>query len=449
MFLMGCLSNPTPHPADDTGPNLAADAAETGVEVEVMTPEQEVTPEASNETVEPVADVDDAETGELTDTYVPDITEPFPPTRAVNVREVQVRDLDGDHEDDLLVISTPAPIGEADPEWGIYVFFDVAHRTDLDGSDLFIPTRPIPDGVLVANVFGDSAPELVVFGQAGDQGMVEVVSFAGRAEASRLHIETRFVPRGGVSPDSGAPVGVVATDVDNDATVDLILYDLSNIDVLVVEAWTPAGLPLSDWRGITTDTAWLAVLRVLPVRYDDSDWLVVSQQFGKTHFYPFIDGVLDGQDSWVDTGIQQHGTTVADLDADGVPEIVGFVDLSLNIKTFTPPTAQGWRYKAQMPLTGNGLEDLVIGDVDGSGTADIIALEAPGATSGGLLVARDVRVDDGAVELTNWRHKSLGFGFDPYRLAFVDGRVWAIALDGADSECFQWDASVNALARCP
>ncbi len=439
LFVTGCLSNPTPHPADDTGPNLTNETTpETGVgaDADVMTPEQEVTPETSSEAIG-----DTGETSELT-------PEPFPPTRPVNVREVQVRDLDGDGTDDLLVISTPTRVGEAASDWGVYVFFDVAARADLSTSDLFIATQPIPDGVLVANVHGTSAPELVVFGQHNDQGVVEVISFAGRTEQSRQHIEARFVPRGGVSPDSGAPVGVVATDVNNDAITDLILYDLTNIDVRVVEDWTPSGLPRSDWLGVWTDTPWLAVVRVIPVRYGSNNWLVVSQQFGKTHFYPYVDGVLDTNDTWVDTGTAQHGTTVADLDADGVPEIVGFVDLVLTIKTLTPPTAQGWRYKGQMPLSGNHLEDLVIGDVDGNGSLDILALEAPGQTAGRLQVARDVRVDEGAVELTNWRATDVGLGVDPYRLAFVGGRVWAIAVDGA-SDCYQWNSGTNALARCP
>lgn len=458
LLLCACISNPTPHPGV-TGDTHGDDEATRTDGVDAVaggdTTEADDTAEV-DETAE-VADtaevVDTADTADTVDTAEADTTTttlPFPPVdREVVVRSLRLVDLDQDGEQDLLLASAP-PNREND--WGVYVFFDAETRADFSRCDAFLQTSPIPDAVQVGSLLGPSL-DLIVFGQRGDRGLIEVHPLDGRIFGTPLTVESAFIPSGGVTPQSGEPVGLAVLNANGDAVPDLVVHDLDQLQVLTPTAWTQAATEVPDWTPILSTEPWAAILNIAFIEGASPQvgHLVVSQQWGNVHYFGVTGAGLDLDDTVVDSGVLQFGTALHDVDGDGRIDSVGFYDKLLSVRRFAPPAVTTFTLDP-MPIAANRLDDLALGDVDGSSTLDLVALEDRVDNRTSVHVLRGLTLSEGELRSAPWRSTTLGLGQDPYRVAVIGRsglpRVWLFDVDGA-SRCLTWHVGDAVLRPCP
>ncbi len=449
--LTACISNPTPHPGvEDALTDLSANEADNDTgDVELVVPPEDDSDSDSAPDTDP--DSGDAATDDggpdAPDSIAP--TNAFPPAdRTVVIRSLLVRDLDGDGAADLLIASSP----QNDAQWGVYVFFDADNRSDFSHYDAFVQTAPIPDGLLVGTLIG-ATQNLIVFGQRGDRGLVEVYPLTARQFGAPLTLETPFVPAGGLTPTSAAPVGLAIANANGDSVPDLAVHDLDELQVVTPTAWSALGTEAAIWTPINSAEPWLAILNVAFLegatpRVGD---LVVSQQWGGVHYFEVSDSGLDLNDNIVATGVLQYGTALLDVDADGITDSLGFYDRLLSVRRFAPPTVVTSVLES-MPLTGNRLDDLAAGDVDNSGTLDFVLLEESTANRSDVHVLRGITLTAGEIRSAAWRTTAMSLGQDPYRLTVLGPpsarRVWLFDLDGTP-RCLAWSAADAALRPCP
>lgn len=441
LVLSACISNPTPHPGARGDTDLAENPADSTEDPDDTIDTDTIDSEVSDPT-------DTGDSGDTDDTVSPSNT--FPPSdREVVVRSVLVRDLDQDGEQDLLIASAPPSL---ENEWGVYVFFDAETRADFLRYDAFIQTSPIPDGLGVASLLGSDL-DLIVFGRRGDRGLVEVHPLTDRVFGTPLTVESAFIPSGGQTPISGEPVGLLVLNANGDAVPDLIVHDLDQIQVLTPTAWTPEATEVPTWTPLVSDDPWSAILNIvfLEGQAPNVGHLVVSQQWGAVHYYGVGTSGLDLDDTVVDTGVLQFGTALFDVDTDGRLDSVGFYDKTLSVRRFAPPAVPTFVLDP-MPIAANRLDDLALGDVDGSGTLDLVALEDQVDNRTAVHVLRGLTLAEGEIRSAAWRSTSLGLGQNPYRIAVVGRteapRVWLFDVDGT-SRCLSWHSGDAALRACP
>lgn len=445
LLLVACISNPTPHPGV-TG-DTAADDEANRTETDSGPTLDEVDPIAGLD----VADATDtADASDQSETDTDTTSTPFPPVdREVVVRSLRLVDLDQDGEQDLILASAPP---DRETEWGLYVFFDAETRADFSRYDAFLQTAPIPDGVQVGALLGRSL-DLIVFGQRGDRGLVEVHPLSGRTFGGPLVVESAFVPSGGATPQSGKPVGLVVINANGDAVPDLVVHDLERLQVLTPTAWTRAATEVPEWTPMLSTEPWAAILDIAFIEGANPQvgHLVVSQQWGQVHYFGVSASGLDLDDTVVDSGVLQFGTTLHDVDGDGHIDSVGFHDRLLSVRRFVPPAVSTFVLDP-IPITANRLDDVALGDVDGSSTLDLVALEERVDNRTTVHVLRGLTLSEGQIRSAPWRSTTLGLGQDPYRVAVVGRsglpRVWLFDVDGA-SRCLSWHVGDAVLRPCP
>lgn len=451
-LLLGCLSNPTPHPAReaDDAEAAAGDDAAPEADTHDVVPTADLHDAAPEVDTRDAASEADADTVDATDgSVIPGV--PFPPAD-MRVREVYVLDLDQDGDDDLLVTNDPV----AAEGRGVYVFFGRPERPDLSLADAFVPTLPRPAEVMRTTLVAGGGWELTVIGDAGDTGWIEIHPWNGAGFDLPLMRETTpwgWVPDSGSMPDDGRPVLLATTDVDGDGGPDLIAADLYRAFALRPDAWTQEALDVAARNELVPTPGWSAVLEVFVVGEGDARWLVVIEQNGPVRFFPIGADGLSLDDVLVDLGGEWNfGTLVKDSDGDGMPEVYCIRDNRVSVVVLSPPGAErfGW---AGVPFDAMaGLDDLAVDDVDGQGDDDFVILDrGPSGTSSVIHVIRNPTYAGGELGSANSvATTTLGFDEHPRKIAAADLRgagveVWTFGLDGAVG-CYAWGGA--RLERC-
>ncbi|MCA9514884.1 MAG: hypothetical protein KC635_08080 [Myxococcales bacterium] len=396
--LGGCLDDPTPaevegDTAADTDTDTDTDAAPAG--------DADGTTLTDTDTAAPDGDTD---AGEVDATPLGERTA-FPPAASVRetrLRRAYVHDVDGDGRDDLLLANIPT----SDADAGLYLF---RGRPGFDPElvDAYVPTGVRPEGVAFARVTGADREDLLVFGGvAGGKGFLEVHPWTGDPAAPygpALRRETSaapydFVPDGGIYPNDLRPVHVVGGDLTGGAAPGFVVADLYNAYVFAPSAVTAQAFPRADGAQLSPGHLWNAITYAGLLDTPTSGrWLVMWEQFYDLNLFPIGESGLD-TNGVVTTrlGASHMGVTRADIDGDGVDDLVGFATTDLSVVRLTPPTARVFAYDAPNDLAPDTqLEQVDVRDIDGNGVPEVILFddEAGSANQSLIFILRDVWLD--------------------------------------------------------
>ena len=260
---------------------------------------------------------------------------------------------------------------------------DIFTNTSL-GPQIVIPAGSGPNKVVIADLDGDGKPELIV---ANDYG--NTISLYRNSSANGVLTANSFAsPVTLVTPPgSYSPYGLVVADVDGDGKPDIIVTDYSQSLVSIYQnTCTPGNISASSFA-TRVDIATGKSPQGVAVRDLDGDGkpdlLVANTGDGTVSIFQNTGTVgsltTNSFASRVDipTGAGCDDVAVADLDGDGLPDIVtansGAKTLSLlrNIGTTGSLTTNSFAPAVNLSVPSQPVQ-LAIGDLDGDGLPDII-----------------------------------------------------------------------------
>ena len=463
--LAACVTVPGFSPAEDSGggtldtsasPDLAAspDAA--------AAPDAEAGPDASAG----MADADTAGPDGAEEISEPGPSESFPPppdSLPLLIRDVIVVDLNSDGRDDLVLSNVHADAAA----WGLIVILGHTGGV-LDAYHELVPSSVQPLGVGVGQALGSSAPDLLVLGpdaQAGGLALVyETLDPGAPTFAAPLEHEVEGDGFPFTSGPLNNPAHIVAAEVTGDGVPDLLVGDFDRVTVVEPSAWTAPGLATAAQRHLTFEDSvkFDHVSRVLVIDHPvTGDRLVVVKQLTSAVSFEVHEGVgvaTVGTTAATSSYLGLHRSTPADVDGDGVTDLIGFDYADVRVHKLDPPdgfAVVDWNEPVGRIGPGH-YQDITTGDVTGEGSLDVVLLdnnEGQGSDSV-LRLLRDVYIADGVLHDTgaHVNHALLpGFHPDLVRIGDFDGdgATEVIALDRAGaSACVRWDGSDKALKPC-
>lgn len=251
------------------------------------------------------------------------------------------------------------------------------------GPQIVLPSGNGPNKVMIADMDGDGKPDLVVsddYGNAisiyrniGTNGLLSAASFAPPV--------TLVTPSGGYSP-----WGLTVADVDGDGKPDIIVTDYSQPLVSVYRnTCTPGNISASGFVTRVDFATGNTPLGVVARDLDGDgkpDLLVVNSGDGTVSIFrnTSVVGSLNANSfaPRVDlpTGAGAEDVQVADLDGDGLPDIVtantsaNTVSILRNQSTPGSLTASSFAPAVNIPVLSEPVQ-VAIGDLDGDGKPDI------------------------------------------------------------------------------
>jgi hypothetical protein len=445
----GCLSDPTPAVGDLAGEVDSAAALDAQGDAEA-------------------ADLaaPDADGSAPTELPPVQVTRAFPPPAATlptRIREVLVADLNGDGLDDLLLPNLP----EDPAQLGVFV---ILGRAEGFGAtyDAYVPTKARPDGLSLAQVGGDGRADLLTVGASGGKSWLQAHLYTGAAgeifassPLSRELTSAGFVPDGGVFPSDLRPVLLRVSDYTGDGVADVVAADLYNAVLVTPSAWTTPGVAQAAVGGVFGGgSGWDAIVGLYQVKSaKDDEYLLVQEQFGRLNYFAVDAGGLASTPTIVSLAGNQKGVAAADVDADGVDDVVGFNGFDLSVVFVRPPGGEQLFFAPAQELGApdEQLDDVVAKDLDKNGAVDVVLLdsaESVGAARSRVLLVRDLYVDGPVVRSPNSvTSVELAFGFHPRQLAVGDfdgdGDVEVLAFDDDGTwACLDYRAADGSLSAC-
>jgi hypothetical protein len=332
-------------------------------------------------------------------------------------------DVDGDGRQEVIPSSG----------WDQIQVYDVA----LGAVEWSIPTDLDFATVTLADVTGDGRPELI-YGD-GQWGAIHVLDTATRSELWQISNPNHGVTR------------IAVADTDGDGVLEFVWgsgYTSSGEDTLIF-----AGVDSHAIEWISTEAD--GPYRALAVGDIDGDQVPDIVAFSTESQSGYNDGIgfaWDGatlERKWrSEPGLFQGfawtgvwDTAVGDVDGDGAPEIVVGTDRLYDGAAYVLDGATKNQERVTYYDSGSPLHHVVIDDLDGNGTKEVVTLNGIAHTgSPGVFVL----VTDGATGAVLWRSPALGpvfsegtslevgaFGGDAMRdvAAVVSGKLWLV--DGA------------------
>jgi hypothetical protein len=252
--------------------------------------------------------------------------------------------------------------------------FSLASRLDFSASDG-------PGTVLIADLDGDGKPDLVV-----NNGNSHVVSLYQNISSNGTMTASSFAPRVDLALGTGAENAMAVADLNGDGKLDIVLLDRDVNQVVILQnIATPGSLGTNSFAApvrlsVGTDPRGLAVwdldgdgkLDIAVANWGDST-VSILRNLG----LPGSIGTNSFASAAVfETGPQPQSLAIADLDGDGLPDIVTVnnnygTNQSVSLLRNTSSVG-AVSLAAHVDLAGLATSyGLAIGDLDGDGKPDL------------------------------------------------------------------------------
>ena len=256
-------------------------------------------------------------------------------------------------------------------------------------SQLTFPTATLPRVVAIADLNGDGKPDLISANESGGISVLINTTLPGVTTPT-------FAPQQPFATGMFS-IAVVAADINGDGKPDLIVtnYEDKNVSVLI-NTTTPGALLATFAPQLTFSTGsgprGVAVADVngdglpdlLVANYSDA---TVSVLLNLTHPGALVPNFAAQQTFAV--GALPYAVSVADFNGDGVPDIAvpnaGAGTVSVLLNTTMPGAAAAAFADQQTFAAGSFPRSLTVADVNGDGLPDLIAGNANDATLSVLL----------------------------------------------------------------
>ncbi len=248
---------------------------------------------------------------------------------------------------------------------------------------LVLPAGSGPNKVVIADLDGDGKPDLIVANDYGNTiSLYRNISTNGSLTAGSFAPPVNLV----TPPGSYSPMGLAVADVDGDGKLDIIVSDYDESIVSVYRNTCTPGNISSNSFATRVDFATGAQPQGVEVRDLDGDGkpdlLVANSGDGSVSilrntgvpgslttnsFAPRVD---------MATGSSCQSVAVGDLDGDGKPDVVavnsgsGTVSLLRNISTPGSLTTNSFAAKVDIAVLSSPVQ-VAIGDLDGDGKPDL------------------------------------------------------------------------------
>ena len=290
---------------------------------------------------------------------------------------VAISDVDGDGKPDFVVVNRNSNT--------ISVFRNTSASGSITAGSFAAKvdfmTGTNPNNIVIGDVDGDGKPDLVVanwnsntisiFRNTSASGSITASSFASRVDFTL-----------GMNLNS---FSVAISDIDGDGKPDLVVAnDSSNTVSVLRNTSTPGSITASSFASTVDFTTGMNPMSVAIGDVDgDSKPDVVVTNSGSNTISVFRNTSVSGSitassfASKVDftTGEGPNNVAIGDLDGDGKPDLVvtnPASTVSVFRNTSTPGSITASSFAPKVDLTGANPQSVAIGDVDGNGKPDLV-----------------------------------------------------------------------------
>lgn len=277
----------------------------------------------------------------------------------LGAKEVALADLDGDGRDEVYVLS------EQEKQIG---------RSRFEDGRLSFPT-PLPiKGEPVTMGLAElepSKPPAIVYASRTNPGGDQFELRAVRLGESGQFEEAKFGPAEAVAIKglSGAPTAIRAFDVNHDGRVDLILFSAFGPPILLVGGADGSLAPFTEGLGPLGGATASGLSRMDL----DGPALIVAQNTFARHVALDAKGQWEVKDQYNASrgSAQIQGAAALDVTGDGGTDVV-LLDKSTKSLLFLTPKEGVYRQVGSLPLGQINFEGLLVGDFNGDGRDDLL-----------------------------------------------------------------------------
>ncbi len=311
---------------------------------------------------------------------------------------VETADLNGDGKPDLIVANAN------DNSTSVLLNTTVTGATTLTFADQQVyPAGAAPRAVTVADLNGDGLPDLIIADDGGPAGGYVSV-LLNTTVIGAANVQPGF-PLSAAGAVSSRPFSVAMGDLNGDGRPDLVVADFYSFYVSVLLNTTAPGATAPTFAPTVNINAGPAPASVAVADFNgDGMPDIVVAVFGGEYAAVILNTTVPGATTptfaptaTFATGNGPTSVAVADLNGDGLPDLVVANEISNNVSVLlnttapgaTPPTfapatnfntGSGPRSVAVADLNGDGLLDLVVANSTSGNVSVLMNTAAPGAT---------------------------------------------------------------------